>query len=754
MNMKSKRLMVLAALVAMVVTLGVAGRSFAGDVFDGGLTVQGEGDSAQGNGDEDIKSPELDLFGGDDEEEDVITQDRLGLREVSDENNYPSCDAAPLKLTIDGEDATDEQQAEVEWRCGDWNILDIDEDGTMHFIKPGTATVKATFQGMKVTYDVVVKHAAAKVTQADGSVSFNDAFSLDNGTDATVTLLEDVTLKDDVFFGGRDENRRMTLDLNGHTLRLDIDDDMNAMYVQGGYELTVKNGTIDMYSDSGTCLSGIFLKPWSKLFIEENATIKAHGSIHAIMLDNASLTTKGTITAEGDCAIKTIAGGEYEEINVLGGLVKSAHYFAISACTRRDVNIIDGEVKGAGGIHIGGGKLTVDGASIYGGDKPAIETYNFPTIVVRNDARIDGSPSISLSNRHWYEDDKYLFIEGGEFSDDVANDTCYTLPEGTLLTRDEGEAYYTLKPGDKNAGFKNVKLKPSLHFDGSHFIIDVNVENLPLNFVDEECTLKYWKSGEKDNPKTEQLGEVNCTSCGAMEFDPSDLEKRVHYRLYRKGSDEAVAKLDLNVANFACECLEENDEREDLFVLAQKAMCYGVITDSYFNDENAKENFYGLDEFYIELVDAAVVPAEHAAVVKGRSSIIAKSTASLSLTNTATVNFYFTPAEGHSADEIEVTIDGEPVVCDKEFDNAATGCRVTRKSLKDGRVLVQVVGVKPIDLDHVFNVVAGKQGDTKQINYSGLSYLYNKQNDKDFGIVCKALYTYHEGMKECADVRL
>ncbi len=311
-------------------------------------------------------------------------------------------------------------------------------------------------------------------------------------------------------------------------------------------------------------------------------------------------------------------------------------------------------------------------------------------------------------------------VSGGGFSEIVPVEYC---ADGYLPTTNfDYEPMFTVVPN-------TIKYTATLTLQDS---IDINlyVQDIPDGTNPTDYTVYYSfndTEGEATlaNPDSNQ---ILVASCAAKEMK-DNVQIEVYYlgRMIKKVDDYSVERY----------CLKKikESESEELKDLCKSVLDYGMTAQEYFEYRAAE----ALEGTYYSKISDIIVPDKYNLKSEGECSAVKKLSATLSLESYTEMNFYITPADNHSIDELTVTLNGENV---KETNNA----KITTEITENGALKVTVKGIAAKDLDKELTLKVSADGcGERTIVYSPLTYAYRNQNNSNNMLAnnVKALYNYY-----------
>lgn len=626
------------------------------------------------------------------------------------------------------------QSIENEYGAGSFNISGgffSDDEGNddAHFSLPAgmvllPAAEKPGFYSLQV--DAVCINVTTGVEYADLQTALDEASDNDE-----IKMLKDVDVSDT---GVLVPAKKLTLDLNG--CLIDSSYTRATMTLHEGADLTVKDESDD---ETGTILNS------------------RNGDGFAIVLgeeqDESCAFTLLSGTVQGGQGIHE---GSMEpmktKVVISGGKVIGDRLQGISSNGSVDISgsaivsgVTAGVYSGAGQVTISGGTVEGTGANGYGVHLRGLNGYAgaFTGSVTIDDGIIIGN------KQSVYNDDEYghgaFAINGGYYSDDTGNDTSlYTLPTGMTLQRGDDEQYFTLKEsGDGIIYTCSLALNDRID-------IRFYVSNLPAGDDPSNYTVRYWTNIEGESNAHESglqavEGYDNKYTVGAVgTFAAMEMTTPTQIEVYRNGQDEPIKVVtDYSVRKY-CDNKITQSTNKKLVDLCQAVLDYGTYAQLYFNyeiDDLANANH---SEGLEDRVDPVVVGDEHQMSVDDPIDTLKRCAITLSLESRTELNFYFTPADGITTGDIEVTIAGTVIEGEMDLVDGDVTVHCARSVTEDGRVRVAITDINPTKLDHKFTAVATAGGKSRTLVYSPLSYSYNKQNSETEYVasVAKALYNY------------
>ena len=153
--------------------------------------------------------------------------------------------------------------------------------------------------------------------------------------------------------------------------------------------------------------------------------------------------------------------------------------------------------------------------------------------------------------------------------------------------------------------------------------------------------------------------------------------------------------MDLSLRDYCDRQIEESKASGDQKTVdfCKATLTYGAAAQELFgyktNDLATKT--------YVSPINDVVVPDDFAAKTPETSAGTKRLTQALSLDSRVAINTYIEPADGVSADDLVLTVDGVAVLPKKTVTSDATSAKITRKTLNDGRILLQISGIAPRD---------------------------------------------------------
>lgn len=416
-------------------------------------------------------------------------------------------------------------------------------------------------------------------------------------------------------------------------------------------------------------------------------------------------------------------------------------------------------VCGKGIVH-GGEELVIEGGTIYGHEVAVYRnnyTTKLPAHIVINGGIIR-SDSKSIGNLTTKAcEDGHFELNGGSYSDNIGNGGYYVKPAGKQLSRGEGEEYYTLKSYRETIDFSTITFDASLVLT-DNFDINVNVSGLPAQTKPEDFRVRYWFGEDEASAAEAQLSGTDdnhfkVATCSAMQ-----MCDKAHVLVYYKSGPEPVRSLDCSVHDYCLNAARDGSQTKEFRMLCLSILKYGSAAQNYFKYETDAMAGEGIENVALNV---SSVPKSFAAQSKGTTAYASKTTVSLTLDSQVAINFWITPKEGVKGSEIPIEVDGKLVEDGRARTEWNTGARITRQTLDDGRVHVQISNIAPQYMDHAYELCVGawpmkadnvpeqaKTTTTKTVKYSVLSYAYAKQNLEASHDICLALYNYYYTVTE------
>ncbi len=399
----------------------------------------------------------------------------------------PLCGVLMLSLVSVGLTAFAEQE--------DWTDINIETANELEVATPGELS-KATpseadlTKGLKLNYANEITGESVCKINGKGYGTIGEAVEEAEDGD-TVTLLKDVTECVTV------DGKTITLDLGGHTLFAKSDADF-VIKISGGASVFLENGSIINTKVGGNAqgvqiiASGNALNP-TEVYVSDDVNVKAYefgitifntsdhsgtglditvcgtieamdetGGVGIFVNGNIRTSDNAVLTIEG----ATVTGGTSAKLNGDGSLNDCGAGMAINGFI--DVVINSGTIRGASGIEIRAGSLTVNGGLIEG-------TYGF----------FVDSPSGS---------------QGGNTSAGAGisiNEHTTHLEITVVITGGEINGYYAIEQGDPNSVNDN---QISLEIYGGTFTSEDENECVKVNTAD-GVTVNIF-DGEFSNPES------------------------------------------------------------------------------------------------------------------------------------------------------------------------------------------------------------------------------------------------------------
>lgn len=447
----------------------------------------------------------------------------------------------------------------------------------------------------------------------------------------------------------------------------------------------------------------------------KNATINSSLDRLTIIDSSAEGTGKILNTSDSGCGVYGLG-----DIVVEGGTIESAH----------------GE-----GIHQEQLALTVNGGSVSGETAGIVlKTGGLKGSVTINGGSVSAGngPSVCYERAAGRGDTEFT-INGGRFSDDAGNGLEFARVKDQVLQA-EDDGWYAFLPN--GPVFGDIDCNAVVALD-DHLGIGLDVNNLLEGTEPADYTVRYWVGDDETNAKEKKLADMKSNHFELASFSATQMCERAHVRVYYKDWKDPVKVMDLSLRDYCDRQIEESKESGDQKTVdfCKATLTYGAAAQELFgyktNDLATKT--------YVSPINDVVVPDDFAAKTPGATAGAKRLTQALSLGSRVAINTYIEPADGVGADDLVLTVDGVAVQPKKTVADDATDAKITRKTLSDGRILLQISGIAPRDYDHAFEIGVSDGKQTSTVTSSVLSYAYAAQDDEkeELAKTAKALYNFY-----------
>ena len=311
---------------------------------------------------------------------------------------------------------------------------------------------------------------------------------------------------------------------------------------------------------------------------------------------------------------------------------------------------------------------------------------------------------------------------GHNYIPEVVEEATYTHDGLTVYTCEHcGDTYEVVV-----AQLKAATYTVSLSLEDS---IDINfyLKNIDADAVLEDFEVVYTFRGISTTAAVTDRSSNRYTvaSCAAKEVGDT-----VNIKVFYQG--EQIKEVDYSVRQYcetvlAKEATTAAQEKQHAVCLA--VLDYGAGAQQYFgyNTDNLANSEYTAGD----LADVEIPAEMNLFQSDGDCSGISRMTVSLALESKTELNFYFTPAEGVSPEDIAVTLNGEAVTEGITVSGSGVCC-------------LTVKGISGRALADPQTISVSYDGTVKTAVYSPLSWAYaNQSRDDATAYLSKALYNYY-----------
>ncbi len=457
-----------------------------------------------------------------------------------------------------------------------------------------------------------------------------------------------------------------------------------------GYTIKAEGGSVAFGGDGATIQNGTFD------LVEKNSSGDYQDASYALIIDNSNLEhdVKGTVSVKN----VVVDGG----VNVCGATVSLDNVTARTTTTKNYTLCAENNAM-----------LTINSGTYNDGQnngKGIITTQNSGAV------KVTGGLFMGSNNLVYDVEDNSVEISGGTFN---INPTGY-LAKGYEEAEDENGSWTVLKAASEGVGSAEfyVSLTPQ-----DEVLINFYANNLKDAQGNDEANPSKFKVVYTFNGKTKEttLDKVTGNKIVVAKCAAKELSDVVNILVYY--NDELIEEIDYSAEDYCNAKIGQNEEAS-LTNLCNALLDYGAYAQQRFA--------YHVDTPYQNnAVEETVIPNNPEMNTSLTSSEgLAKSVGvSLSLEDTTKLNVYFVPAKNLQYADLSATVNGE-------------AAQLTQ--MKDGSIRVEVPGVSAKDLDKVYTIeISAPDRTPMTLQYSPLSYAFNKQNDPTEGNVCKALYLYY-----------
>ena len=377
-------------------------------------------------------------------------------------------------------------------------------------------------------------------------------------------------------------------------------------------------------------------------------------------------------------------------------------------------------------------------------------TVNAPDNCILNEETVEGVTTYTvLSAVAMVNETAYPSFEDAaaarETNDDVITlltdiEDAYTMTAGETLKVEKGDYDLTVNPpvgdgiildveeADGITTYKAVSVSGIVYSATLSLkdCIDINfyVKNIPdyTDRSDYSMTYTFHDTDTTCDIPADNGSSIVVASCAAKEMtDTVDIV--VKYK------DNVIKTIeDYSVSQYCYNKLASDQSSDEIKALCNSALTYGLYSQEYFE--------YELDNQPVPEnpdVSGVDVPADYAPVSTGQCDSVKKIAATLMLESRTQLNFYVTPADGKTADDLTITItkDGQPVDYDVTMEGSVYHANIS--------------GIAARDLDEAYTITVSDGSSERQITYSPLTYSYSKQSNSDENLAncAKALYNYY-----------
>ena len=391
-------------------------------------------------------------------------------------------------------------------RLGVWAGGKVVNNGTVILLGENAKVMvqtNATFEGNAISapdgwwiYLNGNSYAAIEIATAAVKIEYKDGTKGYYNSNVNVKNAKKVTLQRDFggtlnFSGSVSDPFDVEIDLCGHTISADTFSS-GVINLSNG-KFVIKNGTVKSLSTNGSNKGALNIYSGADVTVANDVILDGGTNQPAAYLQGGSLTLYGTAKTEGSVAITTQGLNEHNTLITIkdGATVLADNGIAIYNPIGELV-IEGGSIKGATGVQICSGKLTISGGTITatGADESAgcnnavtdgaavsILNRNYPggipsvtitggTFVSETEAAIRAYDWTNNVKADWAEAKNYVSVSGGKFSSIPANmtDLCkdgfvpvksadgtYRVVAGSYVAKIGEEAYITLEDALKAA---------------------------------------------------------------------------------------------------------------------------------------------------------------------------------------------------------------------------------------------------------------------------------------------------------------
>lgn len=324
--------------------------------------------------------------------------------------------------------------------------------------------------------------------------------------------------------------------------------------------------------------------------------------------------------------------------------------------------------------------------------------------------------------------------------------------------RTEGEENPTSQENADTYDFSQMKFKPWMILKGE-FVMCIDIENLPEGTSPEDYTVKYWLGDDETRASTKNLADEDGKSLELLDCPAMRMVEQVHMRVYCKNVDKPIKSLDWSARDYFLALHKDRRQSKEMRHLAAAVLQYGSAAQRYY--------VYRTDD----LADAGInepmacepIPENFKRIEYGRTEVASGITPSISFEESPDLVFHIHSENRFSAATMVIRVDDTLVTYNRWNYDPDTKVFYVIEPIDENNFNLRIANIRPQLLDHTFKIRIGSQrafdttdnpsvkfGQTPYltIEYSPLSYAYEKQNEYGYEDICHAFYNYNLAAKQ------